>query len=356
MKTIMHITEVSSGGVLPIIVGQCNGIAEKYKVVFVYGTRFDTPRNISELFNKNVELIHLDSFQRKINLKSDLKTMKALSEIVQKYNPDVVHMHSSKAGFVGRFGLLRYKGIKLYTPHGYSFLKPDNNLIKKIIYFVAEKILAATGSVTVACGKEEYLVAKKVGRKTICLENALDTKLIDEILDSGSVNDSADFSVYTVGRIGPQKNPQMFNELAKRFENISFYWIGDGDDRYILSSPNITVTGVLNRADVIRLSQKLKCYVSCSPSEGLPIALLEAMYLKKICVVTNVSGNNELIDDSTGYLYDNLEQCTEIIRKIIDDRTDALEKSTNARQRVIQKYDMSRLNKEYIEILETIGE
>jgi glycosyltransferase involved in cell wall biosynthesis len=63
-----------------------------------------------------------------------------------------------------------------------------------------------------------------------------------------------------------------------------------------------------------------------------------------------------LIDDSTGYLYDNLEQCTETIRKIIDDRTDALEKSINARQRVIQKYDMSRLNKEYIEILETIGE
>ena len=52
-----------------------------------------------------------------INLKSDIAAIKELRQIEKKVKPDVIHLHSSVAGGLGR---LAYKGKNntvVYTPH-----------------------------------------------------------------------------------------------------------------------------------------------------------------------------------------------------------------------------------------------
>lgn len=89
----------------------------------------------------------------------------------------------------------------------------------------------------------------------------------------------------------------MFNEIAKNFPNIQFTWIGDGELRNELTSENIKITGWLERQDVLKELNKNDIFILPSLWEGLPISLLEAMYMKKICIVSDVIGNRDVIKD-----------------------------------------------------------
>ena len=68
----------------------------------------------------------------------------------------------------------------------------------------------------------------------------------------------------------------MFNEIAKNFPNIQFTWIGDGELRSELTSKNITITGWLERKDVLKELNNNDIFILTSLWEGLPISLLEA--------------------------------------------------------------------------------
>ncbi len=344
MKTILHITEVSSGGVLPVIAGLCNGMADDYKVIFAYGIRFDTPRNIDRYFDKRVLLLPIEEFTRTLNVKSDLKATKRVQEIIKKYNPDVVHMHSSKAGYCGRMALIGNKCLKLYSPHGYSFLKSDNSISKKIIYLIAEWVLALFGSITVACSESELRIAKKINKKAVCLLNCLDVEFVDSNMTAG---EHKGLKAYAAGRISPQKAPEKFNDFSSRFPDIDFIWIGGGCDENGLTSSNIIVTGIVSREDVIKKACECDYYLSFSPSEGLPVALLEAMYMKKICLVSNVCGNNDLIDDETGYLFDSVDECERILRSILKDSSEAKKRANRAHEKVLEEYTIDKMQRNY---------
>lgn len=340
MRTIMHVTEVLSGGVLPVIAGICNGLCDKYRFVVVYGIRFDTPQNLDEIFDPRVKLMPLQSLKLKMSLKGDLSAIHEIKRCVKEEMPDVVHIHSTKAGIDARVGLLGCKIKKYYTPHGFSFLRKDQNVLKHTILKAMESILAKMCNGIIACGKYEYEEAKKLTKKAYLIENGLDTDFIDRAAKNVE-NKEHKYTVYTAGRIGPQKNPELFNEIALKLPEYKFVWVGEGDDRKMLTSDNIEITGLLTRQDVIRTTKNYDCYVSTSRWEGLPIALMEAMYLGKKCVVSDVEGNNELISDGkTGTLFNSLKDACAQIKS--DENLGA-----EAKQFIIENYSLAKMCEKY---------
>lgn len=128
------------------------------------------------------------------------------------------------------------------------------------------------------------------------------------------------------------KNPELFNKIATALPNIKFVWIGDGDMKDKLTSPNIEVTGWVNRQDALRYALNANAFILTSLWEGLPISLLEAMYMKKICIVSNVIGNRDVIHSGVnGFVCDNIgdyitaieesrkEKCNQYIEKAYSD-------------------------------------
>ena len=74
------------------------------------------------------------------NLKSDIAAIKELRQIEKDVRPDVIHLHSSVAGGLGR---LAYKGKNntvVYTPHGYAHILMGPGQKRKVYKF-AEKVL-----------------------------------------------------------------------------------------------------------------------------------------------------------------------------------------------------------------------
>lgn len=305
MKKIVHVVEAFGGGVFTYLADLTSGLVGKYDVYILYGKRKQTPENFQNYFDKRVKFIRINNFTRGMNLCKDFAAYCEVNRYINSLKPDIIHLHSSKAGGIGR--LIKYNGKQkvFYTPHGYSFLDSGNGemKLKAKIYFQLERILGKKNATTIACSYGEYIESEKVTKNAIFINNSVNSK---ELLNYETKNSNTQKVIFTIGRISDQKNPKLFNSIAKRLPNTKFVWVGDGPQRNLLTAKNIEVTGWLKRSSVLRLIQPYEYFILTSKWEGLPISLLEAMFFSKICFVTNIIGNKNVITDaSDGYIFNN---------------------------------------------------
>lgn len=94
----------------------------KYDVYILWGQRPLTPDHVEDLFDPRVHLIKVDAIKGAMGTVVNPKAYMAVRRHFNEIKPDIVHLHSSASGFVGRWAL-PLSGVKaFYTPHGYSFL------------------------------------------------------------------------------------------------------------------------------------------------------------------------------------------------------------------------------------------
>ncbi|MGL5964978.1 MAG: glycosyltransferase, partial [Fusobacteriaceae bacterium] len=277
-KEILHVAECFSGGVYDFIVSLVNGLPE-FNHTILYAKRENFKQNFRDDFSEGVQFIHWENATREVNLKKDFLAAKELSKILLQKNYDKIHLHSSKAGFIGRVvGRLKNQQDKIiYTTHGVSFLRKDVSNLKNSLYILFEKIGMYMGGDIIACSKSEadYMIEKGI-RKANYIYNGIETpkELPTVQKDKDIIN------IVTLGRITYQKNPKLFNEIAEQFlddKRIKFTWIGDGELKHELKSSNINITGWKNQKEVLEELCKGDVYLSTSLWEGLPLSVLQAM-------------------------------------------------------------------------------
>ena len=352
-KKVLHIVEAFGSGVFSFLVDLVNGTCEDFDITIAYGIRDETVENFKDYFNKNVKFIKVENFTRSINPKKDIKAYKEVRKIIKEVKPDIVHLHSSKAGIIGRLAVNGNKIKMFYNPHSFSFLKQDDSRLKRKIYWLIEKSAAIFNKkcTIIGCSKGEYDEAKKLNKNSICINNGINVNKLNEETKNFKEKeiDYNNLKICTVGRIGYQKNPEMFNEIAKAFLNLEFTWIGDGNLRDVLTSKNITITGWKSRNEVLKILNEQDVFILPSLWEGLPISLLEAMYMKKICIVSDCIGNRDVIvDGENGFVCENIEKYKLIINDIRVNNNIKLiiEKSYND---IINQYTIQKMNSAYRE-------
>lgn len=104
-KRILFVVEAMGGGVFTYIVDLANELVNKYDMYIAYAVREQTPKNYKEYFDKRIKLIKVNGFGRSINLGKDLESFVEIKQIAKQLRPDIIHLHSSKAGVVGRLAL-----------------------------------------------------------------------------------------------------------------------------------------------------------------------------------------------------------------------------------------------------------
>lgn len=353
-KKILHIVESFGSGVFTFLVDLVNETSKIYDITIAYGIREETIDAFQKYFNGNVKFIHVKNFTRNIEPIKDIKAIKEIKGIVKDVKPDIVHMHSSKAGAIGRIAISSRKRKLLYNPHGFSFLKKDDSTIKRILYHTIEKILTFRNCTIVGCSQGEYVEAKRLSKNSTCINNGIniekiceDTKLLQE-----KEIDFNNLKVCTSGRIGYQKNPEMFNQIAQSLPHIQFTWIGDGELRNKLVAENITVTGWKERKDVLKILNDNDIFILTSLWEGLPISLLEAMYMKKICIVSNVIGNRDVIKNKTnGFIANNESDFINKLNCITENKLELIKNIRDkAYEEIVNIYNSKVMYHQYIKI------
>lgn len=353
-KKILYLVEAMGGGVVTYIETLANGLIDEFDFTIAYGKRDQTPEDLEEHFDKRVRLFEIKHFTRPVNPIKDFLARKEIKKLIKEEKPDLVHLHSSKAGALGRLFFCKDDYKMVYTPHGYSFLMQDAKFIMRKAYHFIEKICGRKNCLTVACGRGEWEESLKVSKESTFISNGVDTNFIDEVLKDDEKKDDK-FRVYTVGRVEFQKNPELFNEIAEMLPNIEFVWIGQGELEKKLTSSNIKVTGWLSREEVFKSANQCDVFILPSRWEGLPLALLEAMYMKKACIVSDVVGNRDIVHNGvTGYICETAEDFAEVIKQLeirIDEKM-----IKNAYETIVDHYNdgwlCDRYKDLYLEVLE----
>lgn len=328
---VVHVIEALGGGVytyfkdLSAFFGD-DEISKKINTTIIYsGNRKEIdPEKIEAEFSKGVSLIKIDMVRNLSPIK-DFRSIIKLTKELRKIKPDVIHLHSSKAGVLGRVAcLFLFKKKKVfYTPHGYSFLRTDISHLSRKVYWNIEKYSQQLfGGTTVACGDSEYEIAKKMGQSKL-VRNGINIKEVHRYLNKSQ---NQTLTIGIAARITEARNPKLFNEIALRFPDYNFVWIGDGELNTLITAPNIRITGwFMQRNDVLKEINALDIYIQTSLWEGLPIAVLEAMAMKKPVLATNSIGNKDVVShNETGFLFNDINELGDYIGILKNEETRTL--------------------------------
>ena len=346
---ILHIVEAFSGGVITFLQALVNGSDEKNESIILYARRDNTPDEPDKLFRPGTRLIQSEHLTRELQPTEDIAAFFEIRRVVKEVRPDVVHLHSSKAGALGRWAINGKKTPLFYTPNGYSFLMDGCSNAKRKMYFLFERLCGHRRCTTVACGAGECEQGKRVTKDITYVSNGINIQEVDELAPNITAA-SGKISVCTLARISRQKNPELFNKIAEAFPGVRFTWIGDGELRGCLTRPNIEVTGWLPREKALRKVAESTVFLLPSRWEGLSLSLLEAMYLKRLCVVSRAPGNVDVIENRrTGYVCERMEDYVEVIQHLLDDGIDS-RMTDAAHERVATELNQTVMVRKYDEL------
>lgn len=343
-KKILYIVEAMGGGVFTYIVDLANELVDTYDMYIAYAVRKQTPSNYKDYFDKRIHLIEVKNFARAINATKDIAAFFEIRKIAKEIKPDIIHLHSSKAGALGRFAFSGKRVPLFYTPHGYSFLMENYKPMKRRVFKLIESVCAKRNCTTISCSVGEHQESLKLTKRATYVNNGINMAELQEIIDKTEKVEHS-FTVYTLGRICYQKNPTLFNEIAESLPDVKFVWIGDGELRDQLTSENIEITGWADRSTAIRYAVNADVFLLPSRWEGLPISLLESMYMKKACVVSNVIGNRDVIHNGeNGFVCTKVEDFV----KAIEECQGEVEKLTeHAYQDILKMYNTKVMAEQY---------
>jgi glycosyltransferase involved in cell wall biosynthesis len=282
-------------------------------------------------------------------LLNDIKAISSLYSLIKNIECDAVHLHSSKAGFLGRF-VCYFLGKKnvIYTPNGLPFIRKDISPLKVKIYLQLERTANWLCGRIISCSKSEAEELIKKGINSTYINNG--TEIFDFKKDE-EANRNDKFVIATTGRAAIQKNPLLFNEIAKHFEANSryqFLWIGGGELEHLLTSKNITITGWLNKSKVNDALSNCDLYISTALWEGLPFAVLEAMNLRKPLLLSNSVGNTDLVvNNYNGFLYNTAEEAIESINFINSKGEILKEYGINSYKLLVDSFNVELMAQQY---------
>lgn len=346
-KKILFIVEAMGGGVFTYIVDLANELADTYEMYIAYAVRNQTPVDYKDYFDKRIHLIEVKNFGRSINVTKDIKAFFEIKRIAEQVRPDVIHLHSSKAGALGRWAFNGKNVPLFYTPHGYSFLMQNHSAVKRLIYRAVETACGKRDCMTISCSEGEHQESLKLTKNAAYVNNGINVRDLQKLIDSVDAEEVHSLTVFTLGRICYQKNPVLFNQIALALPGVKFLWIGDGELRNELTASNIEITGWVKRENALQYSLQADVFLLTSLWEGLPISLLEAMYMKKLCAVSNVIGNRNVIYSGiNGFVCDSVDEFVAAVQSA-NEHEDYIERAYND---VIEKYNTEAMARSYSEI------
>lgn len=156
------------------------------------------------------------------------------------------------------------------------------------------------------------------------------------------------FTVGIFGRLIPSKKPievvniasQIVN--ARRFENIHFYFIGDGPERssIVRKRSNLNLESNVKLLGMRELPFKeiaaMDCILHMCDHESMSRALREAMFMEKPIVAFNGAGNKELCSGHLSrILFSNQKQAINRIEHLYSKREDVAKFGKLSRERIL---------------------
>jgi glycosyltransferase involved in cell wall biosynthesis len=321
-----------------------------------------------------VRTIPLNMSRRFTPLK-DLIALFKMVLLIKKENPDIVHSHTPKAGIISMLAALFCNvPIRFHTVAGLPVMETKG--LKRVILLFVEWLTCkcATKVFPNSDGLKKFLIESvKVPNSRLKVlgsgsSNGVDTnyfKFTPEIERSSEIIKQTyeireSFIFAFIGRMVKDKGVEelldAFNKLNVESHNIRLLMVGFEEpitdplslqSRNILkSNKNIITTGFLD--DVRPVLGFADCLVLPSYREGFPNVVLQAGCMNTPCIVSDINGCNEIIQNEVNGLIvapKNSDALYATMKRLMLDETLLRNLGTQSRSTVVEKYDRIKFHK-----------
>lgn len=362
------ITRLIRGGAAKVVMELVRRLPrDRYEQSVICGASADEAL-VREATDAGAQMVVNEHLVREIQLRKDMGAALSLMAQLRKLRPDLLHLHTYKAGVVGSL-VSRLAGLRavVFSPHGHIFAEQANipgvpppgaklKLLKRLTQFAQKfpvKIVALSNA------DRDQQIELKLGRpdQYVVIANGLD---LEEFGQRGLRSREAARAglrvtgpvIGTVGRLAREKGHEVLvRALAKLPKEVQLVIVGEGEESPALErqaaeqalSERVRFTGYLDSRLVLRA---FDVYVQPSYYEGFGLSLLEAMAAGLPVVACRVGGVADVVvDGETGLLVPagEPEALAAAVRRMLEDAKLAQRCGEAARQRVRELFSIEKM-------------
>ena len=271
---------------------------------------------------------HKVCFERSPFKLNNLKAIGQMKKICEKEKFDIIHTHTPMGSVVTRLGAIKsrkkFKTRVIYTAHGLHFFK-GAPLKNWLIFYPVEKFLSRFTDTLILINQEDYDLCKRKFKKCKDIQYVpgvgideekfnfeMTKKEKKELRESLGLKEK-DFVMIYPAELNQNKNQEMIisaiEVLSKKYKDIKVLLPGvdsyNGYYQKLVKEKGLDdyIKFLGYRKDIPKLLKISDASLATSYREGLPLNVMEAMYVGLPIVATNCRGQNELVKNHiNGYL------------------------------------------------------
>lgn len=293
MKILHVITRSDLGGAQSVVINLANSMCADHEIIVAAGE--DGP--MWDALDTRVKKVKIKEIVRSVSIIKDFSAFLKLRKLYKAISPDVIHLHSSKIGVLGRLAFPKEKIV--YSVHGFDSIR-----LAYRKFLPLEKLLKNNCKAIVLASDydKQNIIKEGIKNNLYIVYNGVNKPDIEPGLFIEGVKKYRKV-VMCIARISPQKRFQSYIEIAKLLPDYAFVWIG-AEKKYDDLPDNVfCLMGFPNAKKYIQLAD---IFVLPTNYEGVPIVVIDALSYGKPVISSDVGGISEIVRNNyNGYVLNN---------------------------------------------------
>jgi len=291
--------------------------------------------------------------RRKINKFYCIAVARHFSKIAEKLDLDVLHAHFANEPTFTAMLMSKLTGLSFtFTAHAFDiFINPDVKALR-------ERMENASAVIAISEYNKKYLQSIYNNNRIFVVRACPNLEKLNKIKRVPE-----QFRILTVGRLVEKKGIKYgilaMMKIVKEFPEVQYIIVGSGPQSVELKKltkslgleNNVRFLGAVDERTLMTEFSKATVFIlPCVKAkngdmDGIPVSLMEAMYLQIPVVSTNISGIPELIENGKeGFLVEpeNVEQLANALKILLQDENMRTKMGKRGRKKIEEKFNIHK--------------
>jgi glycosyltransferase involved in cell wall biosynthesis len=310
---VMHVVaRMNVGGPAVLVADLMRSVDQnRFEQILVTGYCDENESDYLDVVASDIKAVRIVGLGRSVSVKKDLRALNRLIHEIKKFDPDIIHTHTAKAGVLGRIaGLIAKPTAKrVHTYHGHLLQGYFSKGKTRLVIFV-EKFLGwiSIGLISIGTNVMNDLLKVGIGTESkfrVIFPGLQNFKVMGKVQARTQLSlDPDKLYVVFVGRLTQIKRPdrlvEVVAELSEEFPNLHLLVAGGGElfdsTKSAAESQELPITFYGWRNDVARILCASDIAILCSDNEGIPLTLIQAAQAGLPIVSTAVGSVNDIVE------------------------------------------------------------